>query len=101
MNPLIVMAYTKKGHLEIISAHASYELALERACEVMDKRPSLHKPPDPWKENPRRLLGDKLPGRLVKAWSNDKWILSDRDLSSLLIVELEVEGTILDQLAAV
>jgi len=100
MNTILLIGNTKDGHLRIISAHVSVALAERKAHTVMAEKRSAYKSRDLWEENPLRILAHGFPGRLVKAWKNERWGKVGTDLSSLRIVELDVEGTVLDQLAS-
>jgi len=100
-SPYLVLATNSEGRLRIVSAHVNYGLALESAVKVMAEKPSFHSSSDPWAPNPHQILREGFPGRLIRAWKNTSRYKRDDAMTSLKIVELDVEGTILDQLAAI
>ena len=98
MKTLLVMGSRRDGHLQIISAHVSYSLALQSAMEVMAE-PRATRLDYPWMTNPAHLLPVDFPGNVIQAWMRGNHPLANHELSSLKIVELYVEGTVLDALA--
>ena len=100
MNIFLLMSYSNRRGWQIVSAHGSETLAFAAADKFLGSMPKFRKY-DKWKREPLPFHARDVPGEPVRAWKNTRSRLSELDARTLTVVRLEVEGNILDQLAAV
>jgi hypothetical protein len=94
------MGWTNRARWKIVSAHGSETLAFKSAEKFMATEPKF-RDPDKWEQNPLQLWRGDMPGALIRAWKNTKHRFAERDTRSLVVIELEVEGSLLDVLATI